>query len=449
MHKKTRGTVLLLALSVLIGTLYFFYVIPSEKENKLKEELSRRFFRINKAQIEFLRIQNFNGTFNIAKKNNNWLITLPLRLPADPEVIDGLLTIITNSNILKIISTDIQKRPDFNLDRPTAVLNIGYGGNIDELSIGNQNPSKTGYYAFVKGTNAIFLVDEKTAKISSLGLYDLREKSLFSFVPEIITSIIITKKDNPVSLRKEVNTWYVGSPLDGKADAEEILAFLDELLHQRAIEFYDNQIPDSRNFSKTIKLQLADNAGTLKEIDVYYWGTGANEGAVAYQKGEKYAGRLPRDFWIFLDREANQFRYRNLFDLREEDISRIRVTKNNVSYTLARKGNDWLIDGDRAHGERVTAFIWLLKDWKAAKILPSFPSGEKDNSILEIVVDDREGHSLGRLMVFDKIESESIGFDRQKQEFFLHYATTENLKNSCAVSGLEMIKVPDREHFIE
>jgi hypothetical protein len=449
MHKKTRGTVLLLALSVLIGTLYFFYVIPSEKENKLKEELSRRFFRINKTQIEFLRIQNFNGTFNIAKKNNNWLITLPLLLPSDPEVIDGLLTLITNGNILKIISTDIQKRPDFNLDRPTAVLNIGYGGKIDELSIGNQNPSKTGYYAFVKGIDAIFLVDEKTAKINSLGLYDLREKSLFSFVPEIITSIQITKKDNSILLRKEVNTWYVGSPLDGKAEAEEILAFLDELLHQRAIEFYDNQIPDRRNFSKTIKLQLVDNTGTLKEIDVYYWGTGANEGAVAYQKGEKYAGRLPRDFWIFLDREANDFRYRNLFDFKEDTVGRMKVTKKNTSYNLIRKGKAWHVDGDIANGERVTAFLWLLKDWKAAKILPSLPSGEKDNSILEIVVDDREDHSLGRLMVFDKIESESIGFDRDRQEFFLHFAIADTLEYGCAVSGLELLNIPDREHFLQ
>jgi hypothetical protein len=446
---KKRGTVILLALSVVIGAIYFFYVIPSEKENKLKEELSRRFFRVNKSQIEFLRIQNFKGTFNIAKNNDEWQITLPMHLPTDHEAINELLHVITNGKIVKIISTDIKRRPEFALDTPMSVLNIGYGGKIDELSIGNQNPGKTGYYAFVKGINAIFLIDEKTAKISSLGLYELREKSLFRFDSDIITSIKIIKKNNIITLNKQENTWRVISPLNGKADSQEIMAFLDELLNQRAIEFYDDQIPDISKFSNTIKLLLSDNKSELNEIDVYYWGTGATEGTVAYQKGEKYAGRLPRDFWIFIDREASDFRYRNLFDFKEENVGRIKVTKNTVSYNLARKSNNWYVDGDMANGERVTAFMWLLKDWKADKILNLISPIEKEKNSLEIVVHDGQGNTLGRLIVSEKIESESIGFDRDKQEFFLHYAIADNLENICAVSGLEMIEIPDKEHFMQ
>jgi hypothetical protein len=329
------------------------------------------------------------------------------------------------------------------------VLNIGYGGKIDELSIGNQNPGKTGYYAFAKGVNAIFLVNENTAKISSLGLYELREKSLFRFVPDIITAIKIIKKDNRFTLQKDENTWYVDSPMRGKADAQKILEFLDELLNQRATQFYDNEIPDTRKFNNTIKLQLTDNKISIKEITVYYWGTGADEGTVAYQRGEKYAGRLPRDFWLFIDREANHFRYRNLFDFKEDNVGHMKVTKNNTSYDLTRKGNTWHVDGDIANGEKVTAFLWLLKDWKAQKILLTTSSRKKEIKFLEIIVDDREGTTLGRLMVFNKIESESIGFDRDKREFFLHFAIADNLENSCAVSGLELLNLPDREHFLQ
>ncbi|UCH44814.1 MAG: DUF4340 domain-containing protein [Nitrospiraceae bacterium] len=449
MHTRIRVTVLLLALSVVVGSIYFFYIVPLQEENRLKAELSQKFFRVDKSDIEFLRIQNPKGTFNLVKSDGGWRITSPLERSADREVLRDILDRITSKSIVKIISTDREKLSDFSLHIPVAVLNIGYAGTIDALAIGDQSPSKTGYYAFVKGINAIFLVNDEIAKIRNLGLYDVRDKTLFRFDPEIITSIRISKNAGSVILRKEENAWYVASPLYGKADMSAIQEFLDELLLQRAIEFYDDGMPNRNMFSDTIELQLTDRYSSLRSIEVHFWGTGANEGTVAYEKGEEFAGRLPRDFWIFLDKEASHFRYRNLFNVQEEDISQIRVTKNNVSYTLARKGNNWLIDGDRAHGERVTAFIWLLKDWKAAKILPSFPSGEKDNSILEIVVDDREGHSLGRLMVFDKIESESIGFDREIEEFFLHFATSDNLENDCAVSGLELEKIPAKEHFIQ
>jgi hypothetical protein len=449
MHIKIRGTVLLLALSVVIGAIYFFYVLPTEKENKLREELSRRFFRVNKSQIEFLRIQNFNGTFNIAKNNDEWQITLPRHLPTDRETINELLNVITDAGIVKIISSDIKRLSEFALNTPTAVLNIGYGGNIDQLSIGNQNPGKTGYYAYVKGINAIFLIDEKSAKIRSLGLYELREKSLFRFEPKIITSLKIIKKDEITTLEKEGNDWSVISPSYGKADSQEIVAFLDALLNQKALEFYDDQIPDISKFSNTIKLLLYDNKKELNEIDVYYWGTGATEGTMAYQKGEKYSGRLTRDFWIFIDREASDFRYRNLFDFKEEKVGRIKVTKNTASYVVARKGNNWYVDGDMANGERVTAFMWLLNDWKAGKILNSTSSMKKDKNTLEIVIDDGQDKTLGRLLVFEKIESESIGFDRDKQEFFLHYAISDNLESSCAVSGLEILKIPDIEYFMQ
>jgi hypothetical protein len=102
-----------------------------------------------------------------------------------------------------------------------------------------------------------------------------------------------------------------------------------------------------------------------------------------------------------------------------------------------------------ANGERVTAFMWLLKDWKAYKLLTSTSPIEKAKNSLEIVVDNGQGNILGRLIVFEEIESESIGFDRDKQEFFLHYAIADNLENICAVSGLEMIEIPGKEHFVQ
>jgi len=446
---KFKGTIILLVISLIIGAVYLFYLLPAEKEKRLREELLSRFFRVDERQIEFLRIQNQNGIFNIVKDKNGWTVSSPLNLPTDKNTMKSLLQLITEGKIMKIITSDMKRASDFALDVPRAVLFIGYRGTIDELALGGMNPSKTGFYAFVKGINAIFLVDEEIAGIHSIDLYDLRSKSLFHFNPDIITEISIIRRDGEIVMRKKNEIWYVMYPLSGRASKDDIMDFLLGILNQRADEFYDNNIPEAQSYRDTIKLKLTSAKNESHMIDIHYWGTGMNEGSVAYQNGMNYSGRLPRDFWNFINRDASGFRYRNLFEFKEKNVQYIEVKKEYSRYELRREGTRWYAGQKTADVNKITGLIWFLKAWKASKLLGQTLDLSRNQPEYEVSIRDKNGNVLGTLSIYEKLPEESLGFSQKGEEQFLYYAISENLEDICAVSSLDIKKIPDREDLVQ
>ncbi len=445
---KFKGTLVLLTVALVTGAAYIFYLLPAEKERKIKEELLKKFFRVEEIEVEFLRIKNPNGTFHISRDENEWTLTIPAVLPADSKTLDLIFRFIIKGEILKVITSDISRAAEFELDKPRAVLAIGYRGEIDELVIGGMNPSMSGYYAFVKGINAIFLVDEEIAQIRTIGLYDLRSKSLFDFEPDSITDINLKKKDGEIVLVKQDDIWQVTRPFSGRASTDDIMDFLLGVLNQRADEFYDGQVPDARNYSDTITLALSTDINESYMIDVHFWGTGYNEGAVVYQQGMNYAGRLPRDFWNFVNRRATDFRYRNLFNFKEEDLWSISIQKDSQSYQLVKKGDDWFIEQEMADRKKLTDFIWFLKAWKSERLLSPSTSFSRTNPAYEVSVSNKNGSVLGTLKIYDKIKGESLGFTKEGEEQSLYYAISDNLDDAGTVTTLDIRKIQDREELI-
>ncbi|MGE5892478.1 MAG: hypothetical protein ACM34I_00325, partial [bacterium] len=74
---KFKGTIILSGIALLTGTLYLFYLVPHSREQKLKEELSSRFFRVDAGQVEFLKLQDAQGIFRLSKEATVWNISAP------------------------------------------------------------------------------------------------------------------------------------------------------------------------------------------------------------------------------------------------------------------------------------------------------------------------------------------------------------------------------------
>ncbi len=444
---KFKGTLILFSIALIVGAVYLFYFLPAAKEKKLIEGLSNRFFRVDMEQVEFLRIQNPRGVFDMVKKRKKWNIKSPIALPTDSETIPKILDIIKKGKIIKVITDDMKRAPEFGLNNPLAVLFIGYEGKIDELALGNINPSRTGIYAFTKGVNAIFLVDKKIAEALSIGLYELRSKALFTFHPETVTGIRIVRKKGEIELIKGQKGWQMVRPISGRTSEEEVTDFLLGVLNQRADEFYDDLIPNARDYRDTINLLFYSGEKLSNEIDVHYWGTGVNQGVVAYQKGMSYSGRLPRDFWNFINRDASYFRYRNLFDFDERDVSGIKVTKDLLAYELIRKGNEWQIGEKLVDRKKAMEFIWFLKAWKAERLMGPSTALNKDKPMLEISLNGKNGKVIGALRIYAKIEGEVLGYSREGT-YELYNAISNNLKEICAISSLDLKKIPGKEEFV-
>ncbi len=454
---RYSGTLILAVLSLIVWSVYFFYLLPVSVEKKLMEEIASRFFRIDVRQVEFLRIQNPKGSFDVVREEREgrgWKVKSPDDLPADSAAIQKLMDIISKGKIIKIITEETKKMAQFGLDKPRAILYIGYEGRIDELGLGGINPARTGIYAYAKGIDTIFLVNKEVEELINVGLYELRSKALISFDPDIVNKINIISKKGEIELINSQKGWEMVMPIAGRADDEAIRSYMIEVLNQRADEFFDNSVPDAESYRDSIRILLYSNPHSfskggitgLSVIDVHFQGTGAGEGVVVHQKGMKYSGRLQRDFWNVVNRDASYFSYRNLYDFDEKEIWGIRVKKDATEYELVRKRDRWLIDNNPVDSKKVMEFIWFLKAWKAEMLVGTSTAIGRDKAIIEIGLENKTGALIGTTRVYGKIEGSILGFnDKEKNE--LYYAASDNLKGYYAVSSLSIKQVPEKKDF--
>ncbi len=255
------------------------------------------------------------------------------------------------------------------------------------------------------------------------------------------------RREGNIEMKKDGKAWQVVSPFSGRAGEDEVKEFILGVLNQRTDEFYDNSVPDRANYSDTVRLIFTSGENVFADIDVHYWGTGADQGTVAYQKGMRYSGRLPRDFWNLVSRDASTFRYRNLFSFYEDEVWKVMVRKGDAHYEIIRKGSEWYIDGRQTDRKKTTGLIWFLKSWKASTLLESAVSSFKE-PVSEISLSGSNGKILGTVKVYGKLKEELIGYTADEPQY-LYYAVTDNLKDPCTVSSIDMKKIPDKEEFMK
>lgn len=446
---KFKGTLVLFAVSLIIGSLYFLVVLPHVRERELHEELSNRFFRFDAGKVEFLRIRNPQGVFDLVREQGQWRIKTPRSLPVDNKVFDNILGVVRNGKIVKLITGDPGNLADYGLQRPVIAFSLGYEGKIDELALGDVNPAGTGVYAFAKGIKAVFLLDREIPKVLNVGLYELRSKALFAFDPDAITRIRVRNDGREIDLRRDDHGWVMARPIAGKAGEETVRKFLTDILSQRAEEIYDEHPPKNPVFPRSIGITLASGRAMEEHtINVRYWGTGEREGVVAHQNGMAYSGRLAREFWAVVDRDASSFLERGLFPVREQDIGRIRVSRGATSYELARKGDSWYIDDRQIDGKTAMKFVWFLRSWNAVKIQEPNAVFQKGTPAVEVSVMDRAGAVLASLQVYGKTGDRPAGYTKEGN-VELYHAVSDALKAPCIVTSSDLKGVPGKEEFIQ
>lgn len=445
---RFRGAFILAVIALVAGGLYFSYLLPKSREAALRDEVSRRFFRIDEKSVELIRLRNVNGGFELVREGGQWRLTLPRDLKADEDAVKRIIDVVSGGKIVKVVTSDMGRLSEFGLQTPRVSLLIGYGGTLDELFLADPTPTGADIYAYGRGKKAIFTVGKEVGKVFNAGLYELRKKEVFDFDPGAVERIRVSRKGDTLEFRRSPDGWMINSPMKGRGSAKSVNDFLTGIASQRAEEFYDDAIPDRNKYRDAIKLDLYGSGGApVSSLEAHYWGTGFNEGVVAYQSGRNYYARTQRDFWNFLKKDFSAFKYRNLFSFAEDEIARVDVKAEGASFSLSRDGSSWLINGKPAEQSAVKNLIWRLKAWEAVRLEQTRDGDvEKEAPGVGIILFDGKAREVGRLNVFDKKEPAGFSVEGSKQANNF-YALSSNLETPCYVSSLDIEKVTDRKAF--
>lgn len=403
---RYRKTIFLLLIAVLLGGFYFLYLVPRIEEQRLIKELQERFFRSDTDSIDYIRIQaGLSPPYELRKTRKGWVVVKPRLLKVDKGAINHFMDTLSQGRVLKVVAKAKGLR-DLGVTQIYSVIAIGYGGRIEVLYVGEENPAGTGYYAFSERLRTVFLIDKETARNLYLTLYDMREKRLFPFEKEDIWRILIRRQDDTVELKRDKHGWAILKPVGFPADPEEMESFLEILVTQKA-EAFIPWTDEIEALKKRLWIGIYGPDGALLSSgELRYWGLDWDKQSVFRRDGEEEAMRVSRAFWQVLSDHASRFASRDLFAL-GGNITMIEINNEGERYTFKQEDGDWRINGRVIAPVDISMLINTLSRLAYDKILfhKRYPFREEFFSIRIGDGDSFEYLGVGRVDVQKEVTS--------------------------------------------
>lgn len=436
---KFRGTLLLVALTLLLAGFYLLYQRPQVEAKKSAAAFEKRFFRADANDIESIIIENREGRVEISHGTQGWLIVKPQRYRPDDGIIRKLLETIATGQLIRMVG-DRADLPQFGFDQPVLSLTLGLGSNKEILVVGQKNPTDTGYYAYSESLGKIFLINKELPKELYLRLYDLREKRLYPEISfEEIGRVVINRGEQTLDIAMVGDVWQLQRPFLSIVAPEEMKTFLSTLAGQKATAYIPWEKALDR-LPQRMNLQLFDmNGRLLVDHKVYYRGTGENEGVVVHAAGDGEAVQTQREFWELLQVDAMDLMERRLFPRDPASITRISVATGSEQTVLERKGDRWLKNGSRVAADKMPVILDFITNWKTTKNAQEQKSAVTPRTVIE--VSDSAG--VERLTVSDREVNREMStslrtIDSESNDIVYFLATSSALNRNVQIGSHDL-----------
>jgi hypothetical protein len=186
-------------------------------------------------KIEVQRQQNPKRLV-LERKGKNWWLTVPVKAPADPTTVDGLL------NRFKNLTTKAEldeKKPEYGLANPTVTLIVhDRRGRTYRIQFGNKTPDNMSAYALVEGWQKPVVLTAWLLDDANKTPDDFRDKRLLVFSKDRVTKLALIYPDRRIVCeRKGKEEWQLTEPVRTAGDNAAITMLLDRLSNLQARQF--------------------------------------------------------------------------------------------------------------------------------------------------------------------------------------------------------------------
>ncbi|MDP4179234.1 MAG: DUF4340 domain-containing protein [Bacillota bacterium] len=313
--KFYKNAVILLIIVVILSVTYF---ISTRKASNTTEADKIKIFNFNVEDIKKIEINNKGDKLLFQKESNKWALIQPSDIIYDESAANGLplnIFYITANKLITEKSNDIAQ---YGLDNPALVSISTSNNKTDILEIGNLTSSKDNYYAKLKESNKIYTIDKNKIDSILFTKKTIKDKNVLSFRRELrpktlaedITSVTL-QKNNSIVFSAKKNTdddsWLIVSPINTKADKNQISPVLDAISKVLALEFIDD---NPANFDKyglkspAYSLEFQNSNGIKK----FYIGSQKNSNEYyARVEGSNDIFTLDSEGFNFLDKPLKGF----------------------------------------------------------------------------------------------------------------------------------------------
>ncbi len=200
-------------------------------------------------------------------------------------------------------------------------------------------------------------------------------KDAVNFKREDIAAISLTRGGETVSLESEGDKWLIKQPVAAAADDTALNSLIGDIVSARIEREFANPSADALKeyglATPAVKLEVRLKDGKTHQIEL---GGKDPLGSSAYARfdGSKNVVLTGASLLTNADKPLKDWRDRSLLGASEYDLTSLKVTNENGSFELGKKGTEWAITSPisaDAEANEVNSLIGDLTSAKAAEIV--------------------------------------------------------------------------------
>lgn len=276
-----RPTLTFILLLLNIGVFAYIYHLETGEDTDAAAERTGMLFGGDALRIERLSIRGQDAQGNpvervLEQTPNGWMLTKPIRWPANPHAIQRILTelqFMESETSFSVESLNQRGRTlaDYGLEDPAMSLLItGSGGEETTLKIGDATEIANRLYVLSPDGERVVVVSNELAESIAADLNVLRNPQVFDipiFEIEALTIQIGSAGSDPASAGQQrvridkqgLQDWQISAPVSAPADADQVERMLSQLANVQADDFQREASPEMGLDSPRMRVTLWGN----------------------------------------------------------------------------------------------------------------------------------------------------------------------------------------------
>lgn len=336
--------------------------------------------------VDQITLKNNQGTVRLVRTTVGWRMKEPVDAPADPEVVETVLTNVTSARRRNAV--DAKNLAQYGLGTPEVQLTLvsqegkfGDWGTSFGLELGYDSVYTGQVFGKYPGTDEVFTVGEHVKNTLLRSPMDFRRSRVLEVdtgnLEQYTSFQIATANEDGVILSNNRDGWQIAEPVQATAEKAIVSEYFNRLGVLRAMGYIsqDSDRPTSMAAalqaltSPTLTVTLTGAAGIrAQQLNVSLADGPDGPVYVAQHPGEQEVMVLSSETVSEIRRNSQYFRSRDLFTMTVNDVGlfTIQIARAAPTALIRNDQNEWELVGDQefrinqsAVNERLAALVGL------------------------------------------------------------------------------------------
>lgn len=407
-----KSTLALLVLLIGLGSYAYFYASKAEDTSATRQD--KLFPAIASDNIEELTVRNDTGeTTTLKKVDGKWMMTAPVQTRASDMDASGIANGLAGLDITRVVDENPTDVKDYGLDAPRVEVTFKSNGGKPggKLLIGGTTATGGSLYARKDDEKRVVLIGEYNSSTFNKATFDLRDKAIVAFDRSKVDALDVVMEKDGFELTKKDGQWTMAKPLVARADASAAdgLVTAVESLQMKSVVGPSATTEELKQYgldkpSAVVNLHL----GT-ERTSVLVGGPAGDDTVYAKDAAKPDIYTIQKAAADDLRKVADDYRRKDLFDMRAFTATHIDITRDGKTYGFDRiKGKDETVadtwkrvtpTAAEPDKDKFQAFVAGLADIRAISYADAKTKTGLDNPVATIVVKFEDGKKEEKVLL--------------------------------------------------